>query len=55
MKFLKTTVIGGVLFLVPIVVLTIVRAKAYGFMMAVAEPMAEFVPLEKSAASRWPT
>lgn len=47
MKFLKTTVIGGVLFLVPIVVLTIVLAKAYGFMMAVAEPMAEFVPLER--------
>ena len=40
-KFLLTTVIGGVLFLVPVVFLGIILTKAAGFMMVIAEPLAE--------------
>ena len=40
-KFLLTTVIGGVLFLVPVVFLGIMLTKAAGFMMVIAEPLAE--------------
>lgn len=47
MNFLKTTLIGGALFLVPIVVLAIVVAKAFAFMMAVAEPMAGLIPIDR--------
>ena len=46
MNFLKTTIIGGVLFLVPVVVTMLVFGYALGLMMAVAEPMANFIPVE---------
>ena len=38
--FLKTTIIGGLLFLVPVGVLVIVLAKVVDLMLLVAEPMA---------------
>ena len=44
-QFFKTTVIGGLVFLVPVVVLIVVLAKAAGLMMMVAEPMAEWLPI----------
>ncbi len=44
--FFKTTVIGGLVFLVPVVVLVIILAKAAGLMMMVAEPMAAWVSVE---------
>jgi uncharacterized membrane protein len=46
MKFLKTTFIGGLIFLVPVVVLAMVIGKAIGIMLLVAEPMAAFVPVD---------
>jgi uncharacterized membrane protein len=46
MKFLKTTIIGGVLFLIPVVVVILIVGQALSLMMAVAEPMAEFVPVD---------
>lgn len=49
MNFLKTTVIGGVVFLVPLVVLALVIGEAIGIMRAVAEPMARFLPVESVA------
>jgi uncharacterized membrane protein len=44
--FFKTTVIGGLVFLVPVVVLIIILTKAIGLMMMVAEPMAGFLPVD---------
>ena len=44
--FFKTTVIGGLVFLVPVVVLVMILAKAAGLMMMVAEPMAAWVPID---------
>jgi uncharacterized membrane protein len=46
MNFLKTTLIGGMFFLIPLVVLGIVIAKAIGFMLVVAEPMAKILPID---------
>lgn len=46
MKFLKTTLIGGVFFLVPIAVLVLVIGKAIGVMLVIAEPMADFLPVD---------
>jgi uncharacterized membrane protein len=45
-QFIKTTVLGGLVFLVPVVVLIIVLAKAAGFMMMVAEPLAAWIPID---------
>jgi len=44
--FIMTTVIGGLLFLVPVVFLVIILGKAVGFMMVIAEPMADFLPVD---------
>ena len=41
--FFKTTVIGGLVFLVPVVVLVIILAKAADLMMVIAEPMAAYM------------
>lgn len=45
-QFVLTTAIGGVVFLIPVVVLVVVIAKAIGFMMVVAKPMADWLPVD---------
>jgi len=46
MNFLKTTVIGGLIFLVPMVVLGLVIGKAISVMLVIAEPMAGILPVD---------
>lgn len=46
MSFIKTTIIGGLLFLVPVIVVIMVVGKALSLMMAVASPMAGWFPIE---------
>jgi uncharacterized membrane protein len=46
MNFLKTTIIGGLIFLVPMVVLGLVIGKAIGIMLVIAEPMADILPVD---------
>ena len=46
MKFLKTTIVGGLLFLVPVVAVVVIIGKALSFMEAVAEPVAEVLPID---------
>lgn len=45
-QFIGTTVIGGLLFLVPVVFLGYVLFQAFGVMMLIAEPMAEWLPVD---------
>jgi len=45
-RFLITTSIGGVFFLIPVVILGVTLAKAVGFMRTVAEPMAGWLPID---------
>lgn len=45
-NFIKTTAIGGLLFLVPIVVLTVILKKAYNIMLLVAVPLDRLIPIE---------
>jgi len=47
--FVMTTVIGGVVFLIPVVVLVVVVGKAIGMMMLVAQPMADWLPVDTLA------
>lgn len=49
MKFIKTTVIGGVLFLVPLVVLVVAVHKTFDLMRSVAKPIAKFLPIDTIA------
>ena len=46
MKFLKTTLVGGLVFLVPVIVLVMILGKAYAIMAKIAAPMAEWIPVD---------
>ena len=45
-KLLKSTLIGGVFFLVPVVLLIIVLSKAYDIMLKIAQPLSDLIPLD---------
>jgi len=45
-SFVTTTVIGGLVFLVPVVVITMILAQALEFMMMVAQPLAAWFPVD---------
>ena len=48
-KFLTTTALGGMLFLIPLVVVGVVLAKAFSIMKLVAEPLDHFIPIDSIA------
>jgi len=45
-NFMKTTIIGGLLFLIPIVVLAMILGKAYKVMMLIAVPVDRLIPIQ---------
>ena len=44
--FIKTTVMGGLLFLVPVVFLVFILSEAMDYMLVIAEPMADWIPVD---------
>jgi uncharacterized membrane protein len=48
-NFIKTTAIGGLFFLIPIVVVVIILNKAFNIMMLVADPLDKLIPIESIA------
>lgn len=44
--FIKKTIIGGLLFLIPISILIILLLKVFGFMLKIADLIYKFVPIE---------
>jgi uncharacterized membrane protein len=46
LRFLKTTIIGGIVFLVPIVILVAVIGKALGLASKLATPLAGLLPIK---------
>jgi len=44
--FVFTIVLGGVLFLFPLVILTALLKRAYQMMMVVAKPIDAFIPMD---------
>ena len=45
-SFILTTVIGGLVFLVPLMFLIFILGKAVGFMMVIAKPLADWLPVD---------
>ncbi len=45
-SFLKTTLLGGLIFLIPVVVITVVLGKAINIMLVFAKPLEKLVPFE---------
>src|SRR2546422_11318885 len=54
LHFLRTTLVGGILFLVPIVVLMIVLGKALAIAHKLADPIAARLPFESLIGLRTP-
>ncbi len=46
MNFIKTTILGGFVFLVPFVILVAIIGKAFRVMMLVAKPMGTLIPID---------
>lgn len=46
---MKTTILGGLLFLAPLVVIAIILGKAYEISLAIASPVDRFFPVERLA------
>ena len=46
MNFIKTTFIGGIVFLVPVVIVVAVVGKAFKIMLRVAEPIGTLIPID---------
>lgn len=46
LNFFKTTIIGGAVFLVPLVFLIFILGQAVGFMMIIAQPLADWLPVD---------
>lgn len=44
MKFIKTTIIGGVIFLIPVVVVVVVLGKAFGLIRGLAKVIEPRIP-----------
>ncbi len=47
--FVKATLVGGVVFLVPVVVLLVLLSKAVGLLRRLAQPLADHLPLDTVA------
>jgi uncharacterized membrane protein len=46
---IKTTIVGGIIFLVPLVVVTAVMGKALQYMVLVAKPLERWIPIKSLA------
>ena len=45
----KTTVIGGIIFLIPLIILVIIMEKALGIMTVLSKPLSVLIPIESIA------
>ena len=50
MKFIKTTIIGGLVFMVPVVIVVVIAGKALEIMMLVAKPLGNLIPVDSIGA-----
>jgi uncharacterized membrane protein len=47
-QFIKSKILGGVLFLIPVVILVIVFGQAYQLVKRLAEPISSLLPIERA-------
>ncbi|MDH3762650.1 MAG: DUF502 domain-containing protein [Gammaproteobacteria bacterium] len=46
MNFIKTTIVGGIVFLVPLVIAIVIAGKAYELMLLLARPLDDLIPVD---------
>ena len=52
LKFLKTTLVGGVVFLIPVVIFVVLMGKALGIAHGLVDPLAKHLPIESVGGLR---
>jgi len=45
-NFIKSTIIGGLIFLIPVVIIALILSEAVNLVMIIAEPIDEFLPVD---------
>ncbi len=45
-NFIRTTIIGGIIFLIPVVIIVAILGKAFKIMMQIAVPLGKLIPIE---------
>ena len=45
-RFIRTTVVGGIVFLIPFVILVVVLGKAFEIMRHIAQPLSSVIPVD---------
>jgi uncharacterized membrane protein len=48
-QFIRTTIVGGIIFLIPLVFVAVVLGKAFSLMLVVARPVGKLIPIESVA------
>jgi len=48
-NFLKTTIVGGIIFLIPVILVVIVFGKALALIQRISKPIANFFPIDSIA------
>lgn len=46
-KFIKTTAIGGLVFLIPFILLVIILTKVFELLLIIAKPLGDLIPLDR--------
>jgi hypothetical protein len=46
MKFIKTTIVGGIVFMVPTIIIIVILGKAFELMLKVARPIDKLIPID---------
>ncbi len=46
MRFIKATIVGGLVFIVPIIIIIVILGKAFDLMLKVARPIDKLIPIE---------
>ena len=45
-NFIRTTIIGGIIFLIPIVIIVAILGKAFKIMLQITQPLSKMIPIE---------
>ncbi len=46
LNFIRTTIIGGIIFLIPIVIIVAILGKAFKIMLQITQPLSKMIPIE---------
>lgn len=49
-KFIKSTILGGLIFLIPLIIIALILSEAFNLMLVIAEPFEKYLPVSNIGA-----